>query len=91
MAEAVKLEPNLTIRGRKSQGDEISLLRKVLLAGKILFVMKEKLLFYCPSARVTTSKEEISNSFSLLSCSCGTIEGQWGHCVTCVQGHLEVA
>jgi hypothetical protein len=41
------------------------LLRKVLLAGKILFVMKEKKkFFYGPSAQVTTSKEEINNSFS---------------------------
>ena len=43
----------------------MSLLRKVLLAGKILFVMIEKkMLFYWPSAQVTTSKEEINNSFS---------------------------
>jgi hypothetical protein len=51
MAEAVKLEPNLTIRGRKSQGDEISLLRKVLLAGKILCYERKIviLLSKCPS------------------------------------------
>jgi len=63
----------------------------MLLAAKILFDMKENLLFYWPSAQVTTSKEEISNSFSLLPCSCGALEGQWRLCVTWVQGHLEVA